>query len=390
MKRVKFNIFHLVILLYLIFSIFINKLIDLKTYNLIINPIFWLIISISIYIRTGNNHGRFSKLNENEKTILITTLFYLIINFMSGLIFGYTSNPYSNKLIPFLTNFWQIVIVIMGIEYTRSYIINENKNNKLFVILFTIIFILLEINFSKLFSSINDREELFKYVSSTLLPLIFGNILYTYLTIKGSYKLVYIYRVIVEVTFLIVPILPNFDWFMIGIRGIIVPAIIYLVLKYTSNYKSVRTKSNGRKKQNPLIYVPVFSIILIFVLFMAGIFIYEPIAVLSNSMNPVFYRGDVVIYSKVDNNKLKNIKKYNIIIYSKDGQAVVHRVVDKYIKDGETYFITKGDANISNDLNPVSESQVIGVYQLSIKYIGYPSVWLNQIFNYEKPNVEIK
>lgn len=390
MKRVKFNIFHLVILLYLIFSIFINKLIDLKTYNLIINPIFWLIISISIYIRTGNNHGRFSKLNENEKTILITTLFYLIINFMSGLIFGYTSNPYSNKLIPFLTNFWQIVIVIMGIEYTRSYIINENKNNKLFVILFTIIFILLEINFSKLFSSINDREELFKYVSSTLLPLIFGNILYTYLTIKGSYKLVYIYRVIVEVTFLIVPILPNFDWFMIGIRGIIVPAIIYLVLKYTSNYKSVRTRSNGRKKQNPLIYVPVFSIILIFVLFMAGIFIYEPIAVLSNSMNPVFYRGDVVIYSKVDNNKLKNIKKYNIIIYSKDGQAVVHRVVDKYIKDGETYFITKGDANISNDLNPVSESQVIGVYQLSIKYIGYPSVWLNQIFNYEKPNVEIK
>lgn len=390
MKRVKFNIFHLVILLYLIFSIFINKLIDLKTYNLIINPIFWLIISISIYIRTGNNHGRFSKLNENEKTILITTLFYLIINFMSGLIFGYTSNPYSNKVIPFLTNFWQIVIVIMGIEYTRSYVINENKNNKLFVVLFTIIFILLEINFSKLFSSINDREELFKYVSSTLLPLVFGNILYTYLTIKGSYKLVYIYRVIVEVTFLIVPILPNFDWFMIGIRGIIVPAIIYLVLKYTSNYKAVRTRSNGRKKQNPLIYVPVFSIILIFVLFMAGIFIYEPIAVLSNSMNPIFYRGDVVIYRKVDNNKLKNIKKYNIIVYSKDGQAVVHRVVDKYIKDGETYFITKGDANISNDLNPVSESQVIGVYQLSIKYIGYPSVWLNQIFNYEKPNVEIK
>ena len=309
---------------------------------------------------------------------------------MSGLIFGYTSNPYSNKVIPFLTNFWQIVIVIMGIEYTRSYVINENKNNKLFVILFTIIFILLEINFSKLFSSINDREELFKYVSSILLPLVFGNILYTYLTIKGSYKLVYIYRVIVEVTFLIVPILPNFDWFMIGIRGIIVPAIIYLVLKYTSNYKAVRARSNGRKKQNPLIYVPVFSIILIFVLFMAGIFIYEPIAVLSNSMNPVFYRGDVVIYRKVDNNKLKNIKKYNIIIYSKDGQAVVHRVVGKYIKDGEMYFITKGDANISNDLNPVSESQVIGVYQLSIKYIGYPSVWLNQIFNYEKPNVEIK
>lgn len=390
MKRVKFNIFHLIILIYLIFSIFINKLIDLKTYNLFINPVFWLIISILIYVQTGNNHGRFSKLNENEKTILITTLFYLIINFMSGLIFGYTSNPYSNKLVPFLTNFWQIVVVIMGIEYTRSYVINENKSNKLFVILFTIVFILLEVNFSKLFSSINNREELFKYVSSTLLPLIFGNILYTYLTIKGSYKLVYIYRVIVEVTFLLVPILPNFDWFMIGIRGIVVPAIIYLVLKYSSNYKAVRTRSNGRKKQNPLIYVPVFSIILIFVLFMAGIFMYEPIAVLSNSMNPVFYRGDVVIYRKVDNNKLKNIKKYNIIVYSKDGQAVVHRVVDKYIKNGETYFITKGDANISNDLNPVSESQVIGVYQLSIKYIGYPSVWLNQIFNYEKPNVEIK
>lgn len=390
MKNVKFNFIQIILIIYLFFSIFISSVINITIYNLYINPIFWIILTIYLIYYTSGNHGRFSKIVENMKSMLIITLFYLILNFFSGLIFGFVNNPYSNRIIPFITNFWQIIIPIIGIEYTRSVIINENIKNKLFIVIFTIVFILFEINFSNLFGSLNNRETMFKYVSSVILPLIFGNILYTYLTIKGSYKLVLVYRILTELTFILVPILPNLDWFTLGIRGIIVPALIYIFLRSSINHRGERSSKRGRKKQNPIIYFPIFTIVIIFVLFMAGVFIYEPVAIISNSMTPVFYRGDVVVYRKVDNNKLKKLKLYTIIIYSKDGQAIVHRVVRKYYENGELYFITRGDANNSDDYKPVSTSQIIGIYQTSVKYIGYPSVWLNQFFNYEKPNVEIK
>ena len=123
---------------------------------------------------------------------------------------------------------------------------------------------------------------------------------------------------------------------------------------------------------------------------MAGIFKYAPIAMLSNSMTPVYYKGDVLVYRKVTKEELKNIKKYNIIIYSKEGQYIAHRVMNIYQKNEKYYFITKGDANLQDDLDPVEEEQVIGLYKFHIKYIGYPSVWLNRFFRYEDAKVEIK
>ena len=123
---------------------------------------------------------------------------------------------------------------------------------------------------------------------------------------------------------------------------------------------------------------------------MVGIFKYEPIAIVSNSMNPIYYRGDIVIYSKPTIEELKNIEEDTIIIYSKEKQFVSHRVIKKYEENGVIYFITKGDANLAEDADPVPMNKVIGIYACSVRYIGYPSVWLNQIFNNEKPTVETK
>lgn len=389
MRPFKFNIVYFLLILYLSLNIIFFSYLNTSIFNYIINPLSWFIIFICTY-KNFSNKNRFNRLTDNIKTLLIATLFYLILNFLSGLILGYTKNPYSIHLLSLLSNFYQIILIIIFLEYTRSAIINKNVNNKFYIILFTIIFIMLEINYYTLFNNINNKELLFKYICSVLIPLIFSNILYTYLTIKGSYKLVLVYRILVEISFLILPIIPNLDWFMLGIRGIIAPTIIYLFLKFNNTNHLERTTIRKRKTKNPIIYIPLFTIIIIFVAFMIGLFIYEPIAILSNSMNPIFNRGDVVIYRKVTKEELENLKIYTIILYNKDGQAIVHRVIDRYVNKGTLYFITKGDANNTQDSIPVSESQVIGIYETSIKYIGYPSVWLNQFFKYEQPEVEIK
>ena len=106
---------------------------------------------------------------------------------------------------------------------------------------------------------------------------------------------------------------------------------------------------------------------------MLGSFTYQPIAILSNSMNPTFKRGDVVIYKKEE-----NIIPGNIIVFQYQNQIIVHRVVSI-----NEYYVTKGDANNSIDYIKVQKEDIKGVYQFSLKYLGYPSIWLNELFTKE-------
>lgn len=389
MRRVRWNIVQLLLVIYLLFSVLFSKKLDADIYSLYINPLVLLIIAISAFIYTDNHHGRFVNYDDNKKTVLIATLFYIIIYFLSGIIFGYSKTIYSHSFFGILKNVYQIIIPIIFIEYIRSAIINENKNNILFIVLYTIIFILIEVNFPRLLSVLNDREETFKYISVYVLPTIFGNFLYTYLTLQGSYKLSLIYRLIIQFIYLITPVFPSHDWFIQGVFGILSPGVIYMAIKFQLSKKILRDKKEIKRAKSKK-FVPVVIIMTFFVLFMAGVFKYAPIAILSNSMTPVYYKGDVLVYSKMTEEELKNIKKDNIIIYSKEGQFIAHRVIDAYKQNDKYYFITKGDANLQPDLVPVEGNDIIGLYIFHIKYIGYPSVWLNRFFRYQEAKVEIK
>lgn len=388
MKTIRFNIIQLAMILYVFFCIFFANFVDVKIFNWILKPLLLTIMALYLFFYTDNHHGRFKKVKENMKTMLIITLFYIIIYYISGLVFGFAKNPYPIKMLP--QNLYLQIYPLIVIEYIRSALVNENKNNPFMFIMFCIIFTMAQINYISFNASFTDREAFFKYFCSFIIPLIFSNTVYNYLTIKGSYKLVLVYVLIFNILLYVVPIQPALDWFLLGIYNIILPVVMFIIFRYDLNKKTERKFSRHRTFRNPVIYVPLFTVMIVFILFMTGIFKYEPIAIVSNSMNPIFYRGDIVIYSKPTTEELKNIEENTIIIYSKEKQIVAHRVVKKYVKNEVTYYITRGDANNGDDTAPVPQSKVLGIYSCSVKYIGYPSVWLNQIFNKEKPTVETK
>lgn len=389
MKNIRFLYIFIILIIYIFVGITLDKVFP-TSYRLIINPVFFIILSAYLYYINGSIHGRFPKNNEYIKKMIIIVLMYLIIYFFLGLLFGYTRSPYSHSLKGILRNMWESIIVIIGIEFVRSFLLNNNKKNKLFIFITFIIFFLIELNINTYLSNTLDRESAFKYISSIVIPLFASSILYTYLSLKGSYKLVLAYRVIFEIIMLLTPIYPNLDWFATGIIGILVPLIIYILYKYDYDRKKRDVSRRTLKKQSIVTYIPLLTLIIIFALFMLGFFKYSPIAIVSNSMTPVFYRGDVVVLRKVDEKILKNMEKYTIIVYSIGKQNIVHRIIDIKEVDGEIYYQTKGDANNSPDANLVSQDQVIGIYKFSMKYIGYPSVWLSEYFNDVKPKVEIK
>jgi signal peptidase len=107
-------------------------------------------------------------------------------------------------------------------------------------------------------------------------------------------------------------------------------------------------------------------------------------AVVSNSMVPVFYRGDLIVVKGVDS---QDIEVGDIIVYQNPLRdiPVVHRVVEIVEHDaGDRYFITKGDNNPHTDQEsgisgPVTGNLIKGEVRLIIPKLGLFKVGLIEL-----------
>ena len=125
---------------------------------------------------------------------------------------------------------------------------------------------------------------------------------------------------------------------------------------------------------NPKNIIPLVVAIILAIWFAMGIFPIKPVAIASGSMENELYIGDVAIIQKCNAN---DVNVGDIIEYQMEGYTVIHRVIQKKQKNGELYFITKGDNNKSQDAEEVKEEQLIGKLIFKIRYLGYPAIWLH-------------
>ena len=94
-------------------------------------------------------------------------------------------------------------------------------------------------------------------------------------------------------------------------------------------------------------------------------------------MEPIFQKGDILIYEKIWNKEKEKIDLNSIIVFKNHNRLISHRIV-KIIKNN--YFITKGDNNKNIDYEIVHINDILGIYKFHFKYIGYLSIWLHNIF----------
>lgn len=96
-----------------------------------------------------------------------------------------------------------------------------------------------------------------------------------------------------------------------------------------------------------------------------------PLIVLTDSMYPEIHGGDLIICKAGD---AEAVEEGDIIAFfdpAGNGTSIVtHRVADVTEKDGEIAFITKGDANNTEDMLPVTEDDLVGVYMKRIPGAG--------------------
>lgn len=117
---------------------------------------------------------------------------------------------------------------------------------------------------------------------------------------------------------------------------------------------------------------------------------YPVLAVASGSMEPILYKGDLIVIEGIQNVSDIYVATKDtdppgdILVYQGATEMIVHRAIDKRTgTDGKIVFIIHGDANGEGANEYVHESKIIG------RYVGFKVPWLGHIaLAFQKPETK--
>lgn len=338
----------------------------------------WAAIFLVGLIVTRGDYNRYLEQYDKVQTTFIVVVAYLMIYFVLGLFVGYQYNAYSMTPKGLLHNTIMFMPIIIFQEYIRQVLVSYSSGKNRWMAFITILFILIGMNFNSITSDFRNAEAGFKFLCSDMIPLIARNFVFTYLTYVSSCKPAIIYRLLTTGASIYLPILPNINWFYTGLFGILVPIILYVLINYAQAKLERKMTWQEEKRSRPITYVPVLIIVLLIVGFVVGLFKYQPVAVISDSMLPVFARGDMIVVEKLEKDDINNLKIDDVIKFQTENYYVIHRIVEIEETDDGLLFTTKGDNNNAPDSKKVKPEQIQALYKFHVKYLGFPSVWLSE------------
>lgn len=306
--------------------------------------------------------------------MLVIGLLYLMISYLMGLKFGFYKNSSAGLNNKYLMYILPISVLIIGFEYIRRVLIAQKI--KIINILSYVCGILVDLIIFVTYSRIMKFDHLMDVVGMWVLPSITFNLLYTYVSSKYGMWPNVIFRLIISLYLYIIPVVPKTEDILVVFIKLLLPLIIYLFLKvlYTKQRKIVNPHKKGLSIACFCIGVIMMSGL---VMLISCQFKYGALVIGSESMTGAINKGDAIVYEQFDD---QVISVGDVIVFEKNNQTIVHRVVDIAKINNEVRYFTKGDANEDQDTGYVVSSQIKGITQFRIIYIGYPTIWVRSLF----------
>lgn len=380
MKNKGVYIFNLILLLFIIVLKFV--LIDhYAKYYGIVNAIFW-IISLIIFVKVVGVKRDNSVVKSNvTQVVIISTLLFILLSFLSGLFFGFLKNAYSLKPMSILKNIYSLVIMIIAEEYIRGIVNNVCVKDKKPLFILTFLYIILDVILLLGPESTSSIYSIFVFTTTLGLPIVARNVLSTYLTYQVSKIPGMILRLFYSIYIYIFPIFPNLGNYIDSVLGILIPYLIYFVSSGMI-HKAMDRRVAPIRRNLWYINIPIVILLLFIVALVSGLFKYQIMAIGSGSMEPVIYRGDAIVFEKVTTEDEKNaIEEGTVIVFKHNGVYITHRITKIEMVDGTRVYQTKGDNNEKEDAFKVENDDIVGITKTKIKYIGFPTLWIQDLFN---------
>ncbi|HEX6304551.1 MAG TPA: signal peptidase I [Anaerolineales bacterium] len=337
--------------------------------NYLLFPLLWIEITFFALWGLGHDPGAKSKLTLHLASLAVGAgLLQVIFMLVSGWVWGVGHSPYKHQFPAILGNVFYFTFMTVGLETARGYLLNYwSKRSSLHAFIFIVIFFAILVIPPGGYHQLLNGSPTFNVLGEDILPSLSQSLLLTYLVWIGGPAMAIIYMLFPTYFELLSPILPDLNWIETAFLHTLLPIGIVLLVSKAIDRGEEQEHEEGRFSYS-WFYVALFGIGLLW--FNSGLFGMRTYLVAGGSMEPNLKAGDVVIIKKGDT---EVVQIGDVILFSDDSKAVLHRVID--IKDGGDVveFITQGDANNTADA-PVRPRQVEGKAILKIPKIGWLSL----------------
>lgn len=179
------------------------------------------------------------------------------------------------------------------------------------------------------------------------------------------------------------PALPAGDWPLLALAGVAGPATALWMSEsvFTADEPAAEAVARGGPFSHlgaPSVGWTVTAVMALAIFwFTFGFYGFQPAFIPSDSMTPLLNRGDLVLIGPVDTDE---VAVGDIVLYELGPHVkILHRVIEvRTTPGGGREFITKGDANNTDDLLPVQEQQIRGELLGSIPDVGWLPLKLSE------------
>ena len=318
-------------------------------------------------------------LSINKKEILllscILSVLYVVLYQMSGLSLEFYKNPYFVTTETLLTIIIPTAIIIVLTEIIRYVLLAQE--NKLVNVVAYFSCVTAEVLIFSNIAGITTFNRFMDLVGLTLLPAITANFYYHYISKRYGMMPNIVFRLITTLYIYFIPMITSMSDSLTSCIKIILPLGM---LAFTAALFEKRKKS-ALKKGRRIGAVGTVLTTMIVIAVAAVIscqFRFGALVIATESMTGEINKGDMVLYERYDG---QQIKEGQVIVFTQHESRIVHRVVRIDNIDGERRFYTKGDANEDLDEGYRVEGDIVGLTDIKISFIGYPTLWLREIMN---------
>ena len=374
-------VFGLLAAIYCLINLGLPRLpIDSFVRTYVIQPILWGLLAWAILVLPRYRTAGGLKIKAAIiQLALVIGFFHVLLYVIGGFFSSFGTSPYSFTPVGILINLVFVGAMLVGMELSRAWLINHlgKKHTLLALIFVAVLYTMLSIPLARITGLTLELNSI-TYMNSTILPALAENLLASFLALLGGPLAAIAYRGILQAFWWFCPILPNLSWAFTGLIGTVVP-IVGLVMANSLRSSRRRLGQARREREGSLAGWVVTTIVAVAIIWFAvGLFPVHPTTVISGSMRPTLDVGDVVIIAKVSTD---NVNPGDIIQFREsEGVTTVHRVVEIREIEGQTVFITQGDANSEPDFNPVIPANVVGKAIFEIPKIGWAAIAVKEFF----------
>lgn len=323
--------------------------------------------------------GRETIRNSVRGYAIMGASIYIMIQFLIGVILKQLkATPYDISPKGILMNLMIMIPALVVREKIRAYgigtIWRTMTYRRFAIVVFTLLMALTEINMGKI-QKLDSTEGIVTYLLCDVLPVFTRNYLMSVLVFYGGSQASIFYFGLLQLFEKCFPFLPEIPWIATGAIGIMFPIFFGSYIAERCAMEMAERRPEDPKEDFG--YIAILTLAILFSWFSVGVFHVYPSTVLTGSMEPVIYPGDVVLIQKMlKEEDIEGLKEGDIINFQRGTITITHRI-EEILRDeaGNLSFVTKGDNNKSRDEQVVLPNDVKGIIVQVVPKVGIPILW---------------